>query len=520
VMPRRAMVGGAIIVAWLAGLALLVKREYFRPQTERLAEAASRVAPGVVYYGVMQGNQQIGFASSTIDTTTTTIAIHDYYVADIPVGGKARHSAARMNVTLTRGMRMTDFDLELLSESAPIVATGHISGDSLLILSIASGKAKPDTQRVPISGPMLLPTTVPLALALSETPKVGKHYQMPVFDPASMAANVVSFDVQAESSFVVNDSAAFDSTTKRWHGTRPSPLRAWQINAKSTAGFNGWIDEQGRIVETTQLGFVLRRLPYEVAFDNWRAARRETAAVTKDRDILETTAIAANERLSDRTLSMRVRLTGVDLHGFDIQGQRQRLSGDTLTILPPPMAGGRVAGYRLPMSDRDTSNSRPEALIQSDDPRIAALAHRIIRNQKSPRAAAFQITRWVYDSLKKQITFGIPNAVEVLQKRSGDCNEHTQLFVALARAIGLPARVVAGLAFVDGKFFYHAWPEVLLDDWVAVDPTFGQYPADAAHLRFVIGGVARQTELLRLMGKLKIDVLSVDYDSHQAATRR
>jgi len=513
------MVGGAIIVAWLAGLALLVKREYFRPQTERLAEAASRVSPGVVYYGVMQGDQQIGFASSTIDTTTTSIAVHDYYVADIPVGGKARHSAARMNVTLTRAMRMTDFDLELLSETAPIVATGHIRGDSVLVLSIASGNAKPDTQRIAISGPILLPTTVPLALALSETPKVGKHYEMPVFNPASMSASAVSFDVQAESSFVVNDSAAFDSTSKRWHGIRPTPLRAWQINAKSTAGFNGWIDEQGRIVQTTQLGFVLRRLPYEVAFDNWRADRREKAAVTKDRDILEMTAIAANERLSDRTVSMRVRLTGVDLHGFDIDGQRQKLSGDTLTIAPP-IVWARNAKYLLPMSERDTLNSRPDALIQSDDPRIVSLAHRIVRNQRNPRAAAFRITQWVYDSLKKQITFGVPSAIDVLQKRSGDCNEHTQLFVALARAVGLPARIAAGLAFVDGKFFYHAWPEILLDDWVAVDPTFGQFPADAAHLRFVIGGVARQTELLRLMGNLKIDVLSVNYDSREAAARR
>jgi hypothetical protein len=115
----------------------------------------------------------------------------------------------------------------------------------------------------------------------------------------------------------------------------------------------------------------------------------------------------------------------------------------------------------------------------------------------------------VHDSLKKQITFGVPNALQVLQSRTGDCNEHTQLFVALARAAGLPARIAAGLAYVDGKFFYHAWPEILLDDWVAVDPTFGQFPADAAHLRFVIGGVARQTELLRLMGNLKIDVLSM-----------
>ena len=71
-------------------------------------------------------------------------------------------------------------------------------------------------------------------------------------------------------------------------------------------------------------------------------------------------------------------------------------------------------------------------------------------------------------------------------------------------------RAIAGLAYVDGKFYYHAWPEVYLREWVAVDPTFGQFPADAAHLRFIVGGLGRQTELLRLMGNLKIDVVSVN----------
>jgi transglutaminase-like putative cysteine protease len=95
----------------------------------------------------------------------------------------------------------------------------------------------------------------------------------------------------------------------------------------------------------------------------------------------------------------------------------------------------------------------------------------------------------------------------VLRLRAGDCNEHTQLYVALARSIGIPARSAAGLAYVRGKFYYHAWPEVHLGDWVPVDPTFGQFPAEAAHLRFVTGGFTRQAELLRLIGALEIEVL-------------
>ena len=516
-IKRRAMVGGAIIVAWIAGLGVLIQREYFRPQTEQLAEAAKRVAPGAVYYGVMQGDRQVGFASSVIDTTTNSIIVHDYLVADVPMGGRARRASARTNVTLSRRLRTMEFDFELNAEGEPVHATGRVDGDSVLILQIGYGTAKPDTQRIPLSGPVLLPTIVPLALALSEPPKVGKHYVLPVFNPASMAAADIGIDVQAESAFVVPDSAVYDSATARWKGIRDTPLRAWQVAAKSTSGFSGWIDEQGRIVQTTQLGFVLRRLPYEVAFENWRADGPHDA-VGHDRDILQMTAIAANKRMTSRVNVLRARLTGVDLTGFDLNGQRQRLSGDTL-IVTAETERDLTTTQTLPMRARDPVNTRPEPLIESRSPQILSLARRLAGAERNPRVVAERINTWVHDSLKKRITFGVPNAVQVLQTRTGDCNEHTQLFVALARAAGLPARIAAGLAFVDGKFFYHAWPEILLDDWVAVDPTFGQFPADAAHLRFTVGGLARQTELLRLMGNLKIDVLSVS-DAPRGTTAR
>jgi len=502
------MVGGTIIVAWIVGLALLVRREYFRPQLERLGEAAARVNPGVVWYGVMQGDRQVGFASSTIDTAEKSITVTDYLVADLPIGGKARRTSARTNVTLSRALRMTAFDLSLDSEGAPIRAGGHVGGDTLLVFAISTGGEKADSQRVALSSPILLPTLVPLAVALTETPKVGKHYVLPVFDPASLAPKDVGLDIQAESLFVVNDSAVFDAGTRRWHGVQPDTIRAWLVVSPSGGGFSGWVDAQGRIMETTQLGFVLRRLPYEVAFENWRNDSTR-GAVTEDHDILETTAIAANKRMAKRIDALTVRLTGVSLAGFDLNGEQQRLSGDTLVITRTPDSAMVIAD-RLPYRGRDRANSTPGPLIQAFDPRIMRLAQLIRNGDRDARVVAEKINTWVHDSIADRITFGVPSALQVLESRVGDCNEHTQLYVALARAVGLPARVAAGLAYVDGKFYYHAWPEVLLKDWVAVDPTFGQFPADAAHLRFTIGGLSRQAELLRLMGKLKIDVLAVN----------
>ena len=125
-----------------------------------------------------------------------------------------------------------------------------------------------------------------------------------------------------------------------------------------------------------------------------------------------------------------------------------------------------------------------------------------------PRSVvAARLTHWVATHIRKEIGAGVPSAGRVLARGSGDCNELTVLYVALARAAGLPARPVAGLVELGGRFYYHAWPEVYLGDWVAVDPTLDQFPADAGHLRFAAGGLARQVELIRFVGRLKLEVL-------------
>jgi transglutaminase-like putative cysteine protease len=76
------------------------------------------------------------------------------------------------------------------------------------------------------------------------------------------------------------------------------------------------------------------------------------------------------------------------------------------------------------------------------------------------------------------------------------------LLTALARAAGIPARVVAGLVYQDGDFFYHAWSELWLDGWLSADAVFAQMPADATHVKLLEGGPERHAQLARLMGRL------------------
>jgi hypothetical protein len=117
---------------------------------------------------------------------------------------------------------------------------------------------------------MLLPDLIPLAVALGETPHVGKHFTLPVFDPVTATPRVVTVSIRAESSFVVQDTAVFDAARARWRGAHPDTLKGWQITSDGPGGFAGWVDDQGRILTTSQAGLILRRLPFEVAFENWR----------------------------------------------------------------------------------------------------------------------------------------------------------------------------------------------------------------------------------------------------------
>jgi len=515
----RLVAATVVLVAWSAGLVALARRELFVGRAERLAEAALRLSPGATYFVVEQEGRQIGFASTTIDTTTAGIEVTDYFVADLPVAGVTQRASARSVVNLSRALALRTFDVLVESPGTTVRAGGRADGDSAVVYVLSTGPEPADSQRIAVRGPILLPTLVPLAIALGEQPRVGRTYTLPTFDPTTMAERPMALAIRAESLFTVVDSARLDQTRGEWVSALTDTVRAWRVEPANGSGFSGWVDAQGRVVETVQAGGIrLRRMAYEIAFENWRIARDRAAATSPGTgDILERTAIAANAPLGRaRLLSLTVRLSGVDLRGYDLAGGRQALTGDTLrirreadsTLVPSwsllDTAGARV---RTEFRTRFRAELSPEPLLQSGDPRIVEHAVRIAGLERDPRVIAEKLNRWVFDSLRKAVTFSVPNALDVLRTRSGDCNEHTQLYVALARALRIPARTVTGLAFVRGKFYYHAWPEVYLGDWVAVDPTFGQFPADAAHLRFVIGGLAQQAELLRLMGRLQISVV-------------
>ncbi|MBI2533355.1 MAG: transglutaminase domain-containing protein, partial [Deltaproteobacteria bacterium] len=84
-------------------------------------------------------------------------------------------------------------------------------------------------------------------------------------------------------------------------------------------------------------------------------------------------------------------------------------------------------------------------------------------------------------------------------------------FNALARAAGIPARTAVGVVYLRDAFYYHAWSEVWLGEWISLDSVLNQFPADVTHVKFLEGDIDRQIDILQLIGNLKIEVLDGTY---------
>jgi transglutaminase-like putative cysteine protease len=205
-----------------------------------------------------------------------------------------------------------------------------------------------------------------------------------------------------------------------------------------------------------------------------------------------------------------MRVDGADLSSPDLQGVGQRIDGNIVEIID---AQKLVAG---PLDDDLALFLSPEAFIESDDPDIRAAAEEAVGRVVGTRARAEALTRFVNSTVQKKPTVSLPSAREVLRTRIGDCNEHTALFVAMSRSVGIPARIAVGLAFVRGAFYYHAWPEIYIDEgatrgyWLPVDPTFNQFPADATHFRLARGGLDKQATIIPLIGRVKITMVDLE----------
>ncbi len=180
----------------------------------------------------------------------------------------------------------------------------------------------------------------------------------------------------------------------------------------------------------------------------------------------------------------------------------------TLRVRPPSSTKRASLPLNVPGMGKYLADT---SMLQAGHPLIGRLAKEAAGGETDALRAALRLEKWVHRNIKlKGFDVGFATALEVAVNRAGDCSEHAVLLCALARALGIPSRAVAGVVYWEaGKsratFGYHMWTEVYLGEWVALDATLGLGRTDATHIKFV----ASAFEEGRAMGDLAVGLISV-----------
>ena len=261
-------------------MGLLYNRTTHRTLEQQLTEVGMRVSPETFYYKLEQNGEQVGVASSAIDTSKIRVQAADLVRGRFPIGKDTLRVEVRSEARFTRGMRLRDFIIRADGDVNPFLLRGVVQEgeDKTLRLTIESKGARPITQESIAQAPVFIPTVAPLPLMLTRAPKTGDSVRVALFDPVSRELKNVTLRIQSDSLFLITDSATFDSTSNRWVKARQDSLRGWRITDRKSP-ITAWVDAAGRLIAASEPGGVtLTRTAFEIAFANWNLDEKQRAA--------------------------------------------------------------------------------------------------------------------------------------------------------------------------------------------------------------------------------------------------
>lgn len=197
--------------------------------------------------------------------------------------------------------------------------------------------------------------------------------------------------------------------------------------------------------------------------------------------------IQNQERLSSLKVRIRAAAAGqIDRLKEDVASTHQiveKASDRELELKVLPRHSEPKTSITLPIKGAEFAQYlEPSKEIRADDKSVIDKAREIAGDERDAWKVARKLAAWTYNNIKwKRVDDA--TAAQTLATLEADCLEFSQLYVAMARSLGLPARMVSGLAYSGAAFGGHAWVEVYVGDWIEVDPTWGTDFVDATHIR-------------------------------------
>ena len=337
----------------------------------------------------------------------------------------------------------------------------------------------------------------PLYTTSDVFPEVGKEYNMHYFNPLTLSIEDLKIKVEKREKLTIG-------------GKEYDTVKIENINPMGNMMV--WQEADGAIVQVKGIMDITMT----------RMSRKDATADTEGAGDLAVLTCA----LSDKPIAnpravkyLDALLVGISEPGMLITDARQKAS------VPKSETRPNCASFKITATKFNAAKSaeRPvtapglgdylEATppyIDSDEKSVSDAASQIVGSEKNAYRACAKIRAWVYRNMVVKADIGITRAgSDVLKSKKGVCRDYAILFASLARSAKIPSKVVSGLIYTDGAFYYHAWVECYVGKWVPFDATLSTDFVDATHIKLVEGDATTMFSLARVIGTLKVEVKEV-----------
>ena len=485
-MPRKLYIL-LLLSVWLLLSGRLIYENYFNqsaPQYVSLETGLRELPSESEWMNIYHSGHKMGHTVYTINNRGEQgYLIKSSTHLKIVFGGLESEIHLENTAEIDTSFRLESFTFWMLSDQYSTEIIGKKNGE-IMTLRFIQGD---DTTTSEIIVPEELYTyTAIQPMVASKGIKEGGTVRVPAYDPMSNEMADVT---------ISHEGKEFQDI-----GGEKMILNKLKIEFKGIPSIM-WLDDNGiTYKEETIMGMTMERTTPELAL-----AKSETAEV----DLLNGFAIIPNYPISRpeklKELVIEISELAAD-RILSLESQRQQvIKKNPLTLRLRPSTTQQA---KIPIQNY----LQPSEMIQSEHQQIKDQVRIILGDVGMLESKSSRLTEWVYKYLEKRPVASISGAVEILNTGVGDCTEHTTLFTALSRAAGIPTKVHIGIVYLQGRFLFHAWPVVAIDgEWVDVDPSLNQYPADATHIALLEGDFENLTDLIPVLGNIEIKILEQHY---------
>ena len=449
------------------------------------------IAPpeGERWYSVHVGGERVGFAHLSITRTDDGYRIDSDGSVKMRVMGFSREATSRECYLVGPDLALRSFAAESRLDGSPLVVKGEVTRKGVRIDVESGGRKK---ERVLKTKGAIYPPQALNIYPLMHGATAGKSYHIATLDVESVKVKQIKVEVIGEETLPTG-----------------SAVIHMRSDLYPMVDNDVWVDTMGNSLrESVRDDLVVTLAEDEKSAKLYLA----DAALAKLDLVLDFSLIRVETPITHpgQLKKLSVAFTGIPVALPLLQGQGQqgtRLAEGRVMFTMPYPAFAPPRGQAPAPADLE-----PSSRIPSSDPEITAKKDVILGSERDPAQAARLLAGWVAKEIKGTVTDS-QSPLETLKSRKGNCQSHARLYAALARAAGIPTRFVSGLIYIQGEgFLYHSWAESYLNGWVAVDPTFGEIPANLTHIKLVEGDTPDEIGMLAgMIGRVKAKVIEQKY---------